>query len=87
MTTRLEVKIKVVEVFLPEDVHGMLQQLAPDSYRVFINRNMPEDEKTSTFIHEVLHIWHGDFDREISVNELESLRHLEASTLSYRHST
>ena len=68
--------LKVIEMKLP--VNGCVTEWNKESgeYRVFINSEMSEQEKLKTFIHEMIHLYRGDFEKEGGdVQEIESECH------------
>lgn len=44
-------------------------------YTIIINENLCETAKQRTLSHELSHIKHNDFFSDLSINEIESLRH------------
>ena len=73
--------LKVIEMDLP--IKGCVCPWDESSgeYRIFINRNLSPREKTETFIHEMLHLWRGDFDKT-DVQSIEYECHKESEELA-----
>ena len=71
---------------LPETVHGLCAPENPRNpdgkFLIWLNGNDSEYQQTETFIHEMLHIWHGDHGNDdMNVQLLETIRHKETSDL------
>lgn len=64
------IKLRIVKSPLPPSVHG-LSAKDGDTFIILINGSDGQNEQEKTFIHEMLHIWHGDHDR--SPEELQAL--------------
>ena len=63
---------------LPDTIGGISEDLGDNSFQVAINGNKSEDEQARAFLHECLHIWHGDHTRkDVTASELEHERHEE----------
>ena len=67
--------LKVIEADLP--VKGCCCPWDEDfkEYRIFINKNLPDQEKIRTFIHEMLHLYNNDFEQGEDVVSIESRTH------------
>ena len=74
-------KVSVVEMDLPEDVNGEIAKTAAQEYIIAIRKGITEDEKAAAFLHEMLHIYHDDFDNGLNVHQIESDRHAELERL------
>ena len=69
--------LRLIKNPLPRSIHG-LSAKDGDAIIVLINEDDDPDTQQEAFIHEMLHVWHGDHDREnIDVNKLEAQRHTE----------
>ena len=67
---------------LPEGVHGLCAPEDPHNpdgrFLIWLNGNDSDAEQTYSFVHEMLHIWHGDHSSDgIDVQLLETIRHKE----------
>lgn len=72
-----KIKLRIVEQPLPQGIHGASVKDG-DTIIVFINEDDTPDEQQGAFIHEMLHVWHGDHDQEgVNVQQLEAERHRE----------
>ncbi len=69
-----EILLHIAEDKLPEDVRGMSTTDGKKAF-VLVNSEMSEDERTAAFLHEMLHIWHGD--HEGADADVEAERHAE----------
>lgn len=67
-------KIDVFKKILPENVHGAAGTDGVNYY-ILINKNDTAERQEEAFIHEMLHIWRGDLDREGNADQLEAIRH------------
>ena len=68
--------IVILKKILPENVHGAAGADGTNYY-VLINKNDTAERQEETLIHEMLHIWRGDLDREGNADQLEAIRHEE----------
>ena len=74
------IKIRLITTDeLPADVHGMAAPLDEDDSYIVVIRE--DDEQAASFLHECLHIWHKDFEKNLSVQQIESMRHKELSEI------
>lgn len=71
------ISLTIEEVDLPESVDGVSTERQPGEYVIFINGNKDNDAKSGIFLHEMLHVWHGDHDNDMDTDELELIRHEE----------
>lgn len=74
--------LKVIEADIP--VRGCVSRWSETSgeYRIFINKNLPDQEKLEVFVHEMIHLYHGDFENEdISLQEKEARSHQETKKM------
>lgn len=77
--------LKVIEMDLP--VEGCCCKWGKDSgeYRIFIDKALSEPKKLETFIHEMIHLYHGDLDSTgKSVDEVEARAHRETEEILKR---
>lgn len=71
---------------MPKGVHGLSCPENPHNpdgrFLIWLNGNDSEDRQTYSFIHEMLHVWHGDHGNDdMSVQLLETIRHYETDKL------
>ena len=67
---------------LPESIHGFISLNAPGKYTIVLNAADPERQQTESFLHECLHIFHGDLEREdMTADQIELKRHEELETI------
>ena len=67
---------------LPENVSGCCAKLpGEDNYLMALNAQSGEEQQLLSYLHECLHIWHRDHDREGSVEQIEKDRHEELAQL------
>lgn len=67
---------------LHKDMHGIVTSAAPDKYIILLNADDTDRQKTESFLHECLHIFHGDLEREdTAVNQIEAERHIELESI------
>jgi len=79
--------LKLIEAPFPEDIEGCTVRWGENSgeYRILINENLPEPVKLETFIHEMIHLYHGDLDSTgKSVDEVEARAHRETEEILKR---
>ncbi len=75
-TTHEWKNLKVIEMDMP--VKGMCCKWGKDSgeYRIFIDSALPDQEKLETFIHEMIHLYRGDLEKQgESVQKIETECH------------
>ena len=48
-----------------------------DEFLIILNEGLSDSERTAAFLHEMLHIWHGDHEAVTDVDLLEKIRHQE----------
>ena len=83
MNDERNIKIRLVRSEeVPEGIGGSVFKLAgDDNYLMLINGSDSDHDQIVSFLHECLHIWHRDHDREVLVTELERERHDELEEL------
>ena len=62
---------------LPPTVTAATQEKGRDDYIIILNGDKTGDEQTAGLLHEVLHIWHRDFDSSDPADKTEQIRHAE----------
>lgn len=74
----IDINLKVYKTKLPDNVHGCISKNKNNSYTILINETDSRTRQEQAFIHECLHIWNDDFNKE-SVQEIETevLNHYE----------
>ena len=76
-----DISIKLVTVNdYPDFFHGatLMHSIEPtEKYTVVLNDDKDELYKTATFLHEMLHVFHGDNISTEDVEEIESKRRAE----------
>ena len=74
-------KVSVIETSLPDSVRGVSAETEARGYTVILNRDLSEDEKAAAFLHEMLHIYHYDFNSGYDVDQIETARNAELKRL------
>ena len=74
------VTLRIVETELPEEVHGVSAQ-TKDGFIIFLDERMTEDQRTASFLHECLHIYHEDHGEDLRSGTLETVRRAEMKRL------
>lgn len=68
--------LKAIEIDLPRKIKGVsCPWNNPGEYRIFIDRSLSELEKLETFIHEMIHLYHGDHEAGGNIQEIEARTH------------
>lgn len=67
---------------LPETVKALTVKNDDGSVKVYVNDIFTEDEQAASFLHEMLHLWNHDFEKELSADEIEALTHRQLSRIS-----
>lgn len=65
---------------LPDEMKAFSRRKG-DSYYIVINEAETDDGRAAAFLHEALHIWHGDHDSGDDVDAIERERHEELKRL------
>ena len=75
--------LKVIEINFPGKTKGAgcLWDEDTGEYRIFLNSALSDEEKLKTFIHEMVHLYHGDFTSNGDVQEKESRCHSETKKI------
>lgn len=60
---------------MPSGLKGYSCKNPDDSYTILINANLSNEMQLQTYMHELEHIVNGDFDSELSADQLERIRH------------
>ena len=71
------VTVRIIKADLPETVNGMCMKNKDDGFVVFLNDKATEIRQASGFLHEMLHIWHDDYNSECPMDQIEAERHKE----------
>lgn len=74
-------KVSIAEICLPEGVNGASAETAAGEYIVALRKGISETEKAAAFLHEMLHIYHDDFNSGLNVKQIEADRHAELLTI------
>ena len=76
--TRRDITISVYWADLPDTIRGFSQLKNNGNFRIFLNNADSRERQTATFLHECLHIYHGDHDRpDLTTDQIEAIRHKE----------
>lgn len=73
----MNIKLSVIEERMPEAFRAFSRETSADKYTIMINEDIPELEKAAEFLHEMLHIWHGDYNSNMTSDQIERIRHAE----------
>lgn len=76
-----KINIQLVKMSLPSGAEGAACKDPDGGYMILINSDLTEEAQTEAFIHEMLHIWHGDFESSTPIGTLEALRHEEVKSI------
>lgn len=79
LKTGRDISIKVLTAPLPDSIHAFVTQRDTEIYWIFLNSNENETQQAASFVHECLHIYHRDTEREdLTADQIEAIRHAEA---------
>ena len=67
--------LRVVKLRMPSSVKGASCKTPDNGYMVVINSGLSAEEQEEAFLHEMLHVWNGDHDREENLQALEARIH------------
>ena len=62
---------------LPQATRAAIQKTGDDDFIICLNSEMTDDEQAAGLLHDVLHIWHRDFDSLQPADRIEHDRHAE----------
>ena len=66
----LNLRVQVVD--MPDSIHGACSLRPDGSFLIFINNRDSNQKQKKAFLHEMLHIWRRDHEKQgISANEIE----------------
>lgn len=71
----LPLKITVAKMPLLAGARGVVVKDTDGGCMVIINSDLTEDEQAAAFTHEMLHIWHNDFENPATADRIEAARH------------
>ena len=74
---RRQFKIDLATAPLPEKVDAVSVETDSGNYIVCLNSEKPSDNQTAGFLHEMLHIFHDDFNSPEPVANIEADRQAE----------
>ena len=72
--TTVIVSVLIVD-WLPVSVKGLAIEDSDTEYTILLNGELSKDMLHSSFAHELEHIFHNDFNSDLSAGEIEQLRH------------
>ena len=75
-----DMNLHVIYADLPNSVNGAVS-FNNDKYTIVINSNKTTQEQTAAFLHECLHIYHGDLKSGDPADTIEAQRHKELISL------
>ena len=71
------ITIRIVTENLPNGIRGATAMKEKDRFVVLLNGDQDDPETVGSFVHEMLHIYHGDFESGLPVDQIEATRHRE----------
>ena len=71
------ISIRIITNELPDIVQGACIKNGEDSYILVLNGADEDPATVGAFLHEMLHIYHGDHESGLPVAEIEAARHKE----------
>lgn len=75
------VSIDIIYGDIPDTVSGAVTSQDSSRYTILLNSNKSEEEQAAAFLHECLHIYHGDLSSNRSADDIEAERHKELISL------
>lgn len=79
MDRTITIRIKTEQ--LPESVRGVSVERRPEDYIMLLNGREDDPETVAAFLHEMLHIYHGDHGRAGETDGIEEERHEELQNI------
>lgn len=84
MTSTRELSIKITHTGLPDSIHGFVSSTSPGKYHIFLNAAETDSQQAASFLHECLHIFHGDLERDdAAAGQIEAERHKELESILF----
>ena len=80
------ITIRLVTREMPEAISGFCQKKGDDSYLVILNDRDGEPRTAGSFIHEMLHIYHDDYSKDLPADKIE-LERIKETRLLLEHLT
>ena len=82
METGRQIFLSIFTIDMPETIHAFStyrgKRETKDLYWIFLNGKENETQNAASFIHECLHIYHEDHERnDLTADQIEALRHAE----------
>lgn len=79
MQRTLKLTITVEE--MPDGINSAIIEPRGNDYMIAINNRLSQDEQAAAFLHECLHLWHGDCDNPKEADTIEAERRQELARL------
>lgn len=76
MKPEREITIKLFREPMPENIYGFCAKESDDNFIINIDPNMPADAQARSFLHEMLHIWNRDHEKD-DVGAVETATHAQ----------
>ena len=71
------ITIKIITENMPSSIKGFSMKTGAEEFAVFLNGHEDDPDTVGSFLHEMLHIYHGDLDKSLPSDQLEKERHRE----------
>lgn len=75
----MEERVNIIYHPLPLSIRGFVTQTFDDNgepfYTICLNTAFNTEVQYRTFRHEIAHIAHNDFDSDMTIGEIETIRH------------
>ena len=75
----MEERVNIIYHPLPLSIRGFVTQTFDDNgesfYTICLNTAFNAEVQYRTFRHEIAHIVHNDFDSDMTIGEIEAIRH------------
>ena len=75
----MEERVNIIYHPLPLSIRGFVTQTLDDNgepfYTICLNTAFNAEVQYRTFRHEIAHIAHRDFESDLSIGEIEAIRH------------
>lgn len=77
-----KITLIIKEGKFPDSVKGATVALDEDTFQIWINDHLDPDEMAAAFLHEMLHVWNDDFDRDENADQVEERTHEQLKRIS-----
>ena len=79
--SQIKKELSITTATLPESIHGLTVK-TNDIYNIYVNNKLDPDSQAAAFLHEMLHIWNDDFNKDADADHIEKQTHAQLKRIS-----